>query len=161
MAGRNWIVKITAGAVHIGKSRDRPGCSPQLVSQNAHAKTVSRTVEVAAPEKLELQIEIVCLQIERRTTDDAFNRPRSKRENYDRSTNRSRAPLRFFKRDFSSTRFLKAAIAQAGVFQAVRCRVPENFAALAETWLPVAARVKKPTLPAKKMLSTDCATKNL
>jgi hypothetical protein len=78
MTGRNWIVKITAGAVHIGKSRDRPGCSPQLVSQNTHAKTVSRTVEVTAREKL--QIEIVCLQIERRATDDALNRPRSKRE---------------------------------------------------------------------------------
>jgi hypothetical protein len=78
MTGRNWIVKITAGAVRIGKSRDRPGCSPQLVSHNAHAKTVSRTVEFTAREKL--QIEIVCLQIERRTTDDALNRPRFKRE---------------------------------------------------------------------------------
>jgi hypothetical protein len=95
----------------------------------------------------------VCkLKDARLTTRSTVQDPNAK--NYDRSTIRSRAPLKFFKRDFSKRRLLKLAL-----FQAVRCGVPENFAALAETWSPLAARVKKPTLPAKKMLSTDCATK--
>ena len=61
MTGRQWTVETTAGAIRIGKSRDRPG-SPRYSLEKLTKSDLSE-IETT------LQIEIACLQIERRTSE--------------------------------------------------------------------------------------------
>jgi hypothetical protein len=161
MTGRNGIVKTTAGAVRIGKSRDRPGCS-RYSSLRMLAKRLLENRNRCLKNKpdCKLKFDVCKLKGGRLAT----RRPLDHQD--DKATPYPQAHLARW-RDFSKWRFLRVRISQGANLSngaicqsARRVSAREVVRALAKTCSPLAAQVKKPTLPSKKLLSTLYATKN-